>query len=485
MKKMISIGLLFLLVLSLSGCLKLYRAADTDDPTNTIDDFCDRYPEALLCNDEEATEDEIVNDIITTAFTELKNTDTKDFCDFFFSSDNGELMNKCLNEALNLIPEDIDDLSNEFVVTQIEGTNDYQITVDYDDGSKGYVFYMSVILDDGVYKITSFSFESRESLYVPTASEIRGRYLEYFIDLQNPYISKEDLISEYFIDGYSKYLLNTFITRTRSMIEDIYLNNLEYISYFNGTHTITIDYSFVYREGGNSVDKIETLAIHVVDGEIKVFPIMEGSRAMVYYASYDEINVLITDMFFEFYDDSLDCETRFTEYALDTTTICSSGTTESFFPSGVLNSYKLKEVGKGGFLLTFSYYDEETSTTVIVTKYIMTTMGRYGLSVDDINDYSYYIDHVIGNHVYAFMENLTDSDITNNDFCAMYDIDNCTPYRNNIINNGYSVISSYIEVLTATSSYTEVTIKDSGGGERVFEIWLEDVDASVMDFYIE
>ena len=79
-----------------------------------------------------------------------------------------------------------------------------------------------------------------------------------------------------------------------------------------------------------------------------------------------------------------------------------------------------------------------------------------------------------------------DSDMINDDFCEIYDIDNCESYRNNIIENNYVVyyITIY-EVITATSTYTEVIIKDSGGGERAFEIWLETGDAYALDFYIE
>ena len=148
---------------------------------------------------EDATEEEITNDIFAIALEELRKSNTLDFCENFFNSEHVDLMNKCKTEAETLIPEDIDNLSDVFEMINIDGTNEYRAIVDYNDGNEGYVFNFSVVKEDGRYKIDSFTFESMESLYALTVSEIEDRYVEYFADLLDYSFSKGGLISDYFL----------------------------------------------------------------------------------------------------------------------------------------------------------------------------------------------------------------------------------------------------------------------------------------------
>ena len=57
--------------------------------------------------------------------TEFIEGTNDDFCDDYFSATNSDLLDACKNDRFSLVPEDIEYLSDDVVITAGDGFNEY------------------------------------------------------------------------------------------------------------------------------------------------------------------------------------------------------------------------------------------------------------------------------------------------------------------------------------------------------------------------
>lgn len=125
-----------------------------NEPSQEALSFCEGYPDALFCIDDEATEEEIVTDMFLTLLNTTDLDVTEEFCNAYFV---GNLVEYCERTDDILFPTDFHLLNRNFTIDRVE-EGIYDIYTTYVNYNDAYTFRIGVEHGLGVYEISGFSY---------------------------------------------------------------------------------------------------------------------------------------------------------------------------------------------------------------------------------------------------------------------------------------------------------------------------------------
>jgi hypothetical protein len=136
------------------GAMFLFRSND-DDPVEISEEYCEHYPEALVCVDENPSEYEVVYDMFSMMLDEADGAIDDQFCDDHFT---GRVQDYCVDDDIRIVPHDFYRISGAIGVIQ-KDEGQYLITTEYYDKTDAYQFYVDLKVVDGFYQFYGFSYK--------------------------------------------------------------------------------------------------------------------------------------------------------------------------------------------------------------------------------------------------------------------------------------------------------------------------------------
>lgn len=140
------------------GAMFLFRN-NNDDPVKISEEYCEHYPEAVVCVNENPSQYDVVYDMFSMMLDEADGAIDDQFCDDHFT---GRLQDYCVADDIRIVPYDFYRISGAIgVIPKDEGQ--YLITTEYYDKTDAYQFYVDLKVVDGVYQIYGFSYKKEVS----------------------------------------------------------------------------------------------------------------------------------------------------------------------------------------------------------------------------------------------------------------------------------------------------------------------------------
>ena len=351
------------LVILLSGCF------GSDEVDEALDIFCSDNPDALVCTNPEATRNEIVANMFNTMMIEFIEDSNENFCDDYFSATNSDLLDACKNDRFSLVPEDIVYLSDDVVITPGEGTNVYEVTTTYEDGSTGYTFTVKIVEEDGVIRFSEFSYEynmsSDDDLY------LSDDYIkEFMVKVIN---ESDDGDSEYcstYFTGEAlvactndiEAIIPSIYAMYNPVIEKIGTNNYEYsVNSYDGLEAYT--YTILFVEVGEEIylSEIEYL-------DISTYNTKENAEDVLESFLYD-------------FDNGDDLDYLCDEYIDGPSNIADCKTTFSGLYDNISTITNIEEDTTGVYLATVEFAGINTTTIVFELFIVVGDDGVYDMNL--------------------------------------------------------------------------------------------------------
>ena len=354
------------LVILLSGC---FGSEEVDD---ALDIFCNDNPGALVCTNPEATRNEIVANMFNTMMIEFMDGTNEDFCDDYFSATNSALLDDCKNDRFSLVPEDIEYLSDDIVITTGDATNEYIVTTVYEDGSAGFVFTVEIVEEDGVIRFSEFSYEYDST--VDADLYLSDDYIKQFmVKVIN---ESDDGDSDYCSDYFTGAALTACNSEISSVVPSVY------VMYHPVVTELGTNY-FSYQ-----VDSFDVLEVYIylidfteVDGEIVISKISFSDEST--YNSIENAQTVLEDFLYDFEggDDLTDlCDERID----GGTNIAECKTVFSGVFNTVSTIDSFVEIRDGVYRATIEFAGIETTTIVFELFIVVGEQGMYDMHLDMI-----------------------------------------------------------------------------------------------------
>jgi len=244
------VGLIILLI----GLLK------KDEPTEEALNFCEQYPQALFCTNENATEIEVVSNMFLTLLEGYNRGYSDQFCDAYFT---GNLSLYCKESKEIIFPEGFAFLQRTFTVEEKE-PDVYNIYTTNTDFSDGYTFRIGINNSTGVYVISGFSYTEPVTL---VDLELTDEEINTFMVTM---IAASDDDEDTFCETYTTGIAHVECTINLSLIADdvtiienytvtqVRTNQFEYtVTNVEETSSVTYDVTFTEIDGNLLISMID------------------------------------------------------------------------------------------------------------------------------------------------------------------------------------------------------------------------------------
>jgi hypothetical protein len=333
---------LLMLIAALLGGLALVGCVDDTEVADAVEVFCTDNPDALICQNPEATRDALVADMFNTIMTEFVAGDNPDFCADYF--DDSTLIETCRTDRFALVPDDIATLGDNLVIQALSTTNEFEVLTEDADGNPAYRFVVRVTEREGLLRFNRFEFETI-TVEEPTVDELEIKML------MNTMINDQDsamaYCDEYFTTAGKQDCLDDVVQPAFFMYQPIV------------THLGGLRYTYSVKTYDGFDEMIYTIELAMEDGDtLKIDAIAVEHRPA--YNTLAHAHTLMTDtILYQFNranggaysacgyivdDDEATCRERLLPFDGETMTISSYGpgdTTEQHaftlaFDSGTL-----------------------------------------------------------------------------------------------------------------------------------------------------
>jgi hypothetical protein len=125
-----------------------------NEPSESVLSFCETYPNAIVCTDEDSTFVEIAYDTFDTILAHYPNVMDETFCTLYFT---GNLSQYCLNDFEMIFPNGFSSISSNYYIEEVdEGI--FDVYTEFSSGNPAYIIRLGMVEIDGVYKVSGFSF---------------------------------------------------------------------------------------------------------------------------------------------------------------------------------------------------------------------------------------------------------------------------------------------------------------------------------------
>ena len=235
-----------------------------NEPTEEAESFCDAFPNAVFCVEDDPSEMEIAADMIVTLMVHYPNVMSESFCTNYFS---GNLRTYCLDDPSVLVPPDFDNVSTNIEVVRI-GEGIYDIRTKYSNYVPAYTFRLALNNMDGAYHISGLSyFDIPATVNLGLTDEAIDTFMQaMFAASQDP---EDTFCEDYFTwmaksvctENPDEFIENPEVTENY-IITNIATNRYEY-TVNNVEDTLTLQYTVLFEdvEGVTRISKIDVIEV--------------------------------------------------------------------------------------------------------------------------------------------------------------------------------------------------------------------------------
>ncbi len=158
-KKLYIFGSIGFVIVGLILFVLLSNKPEEIDPLEVML-FCEKYPDALVCDNQSASNDAIAEDMFIDVIENYSTGYSEQFCkDYFY----GNIKEYCISGTVDILPTNTWSLSTDLELTEVkEGV--YDITTSYRTGEPAWTFRVAIILSEGLYTLSGISYYEIEVL---------------------------------------------------------------------------------------------------------------------------------------------------------------------------------------------------------------------------------------------------------------------------------------------------------------------------------
>lgn len=226
------------------------------EPTLEAQTFCEAFPSALFCQEEEYAEIDIAEDMLQTFMAHYPNVMSESFCNNYFY---GNLQNYCLEDPSVLVPYDFSSVSRAFDIVQVE-EGLYDVRTRYSSFVPAYTIRLALNNMDGAYHISGFSFyDTPATINLALTDEDINTFM---LDM----IATSDANDDTFCDTY-------FTWQAKSVCDldsDAYITDPDITFDYTVSSLSTNRYRYTVSNEEDTVSLLYTILFENVDGTIKI-----------------------------------------------------------------------------------------------------------------------------------------------------------------------------------------------------------------------
>ena len=233
-RKIYIFGTIGILAITLVIFLLLINKPEEVDPLEVLL-FCEKYPEALVCDNQYASNNAIAEDMFIDVIENYSTGYSEQFClDYFY----GNIENYCVAGTVDILPTDTGLLSTDLEITEVkEGV--YDVVTYYRTGAPAWTFRVAIILSEGLYTLSGISYY--ETVVLESLNLTDEEINDFMVDMIS---ESDDLLTDFCETYFTGYPL-TFCDYDYEIVAPnsnaIYHYEVEEISTNKYLYTVSTD----------------------------------------------------------------------------------------------------------------------------------------------------------------------------------------------------------------------------------------------------